>query len=86
MNPSRFSIRSWLTIGISLFLAADLLAQTRPTQTPTRAPTTPARPTGTGGTIIYTILSTPTATGLSLQQSTAYVKASSAIVKLALVN
>lgn len=50
MNPSRFSIRSWLTIGISLFLAADLLAQTRPTQTPTRAPTTPARPTGTGGT------------------------------------
>jgi general secretion pathway protein D len=50
MTPSRFSIRSWLTIGISLFLAADLLAQTRPTQTPTRAPTTPARPTGTGGT------------------------------------
>jgi general secretion pathway protein D len=50
MNPSCFSIRSWLTIGISLFLAADLLAQTRPTQTPTRAPTTPARPTGTGGT------------------------------------
>ena len=43
-------------------------------------------PTGTGGTIIYSILSTPTATGLSLQQSTAYVKASSAIVKLALVN
>ena len=43
-------------------------------------------PTGTGGTIIYTILSTPTATGLSLQQTTAYVKASSAIVKLALVN
>jgi hypothetical protein len=43
-------------------------------------------PTGTGGTIIYTILATPTATGLSLQQSTAYVKASSAIVKLALVN
>ena len=50
MNPSRFSIRSWLTIGISLFLAADLLAQTRPTQTPTRAPTTPTRSTGTGGT------------------------------------
>ena len=43
-------------------------------------------PTGTGGTISYTILSTPTATGLSLQQTTAYVKASSAIVKLALVN
>ena len=43
-------------------------------------------PTGTGGTIAYTILSTPTATGLSLQQTTAYVKASSAIVKLALVN
>ena len=43
-------------------------------------------PTGTGGTIIYTILATPTATGLSLQQTTAYVKASSAIVKLALVN
>jgi hypothetical protein len=43
-------------------------------------------PTGTGGTIVYSILSTPTATGLSLQQSTAYVKASSAIVKLALVN
>ena len=43
-------------------------------------------PTGTGGTITYSILSTPTATGLSLQQSTAYVKASSAIVKLALVN
>ena len=43
-------------------------------------------PTGTGGTIIYTILATPTTTGLSLQQSTAYVKASSAIVKLALVN
>lgn len=50
MNPSRFSIRSWLTIGISLFLAADLLAQTRPTQTPTRGPTTPTRATGTGGT------------------------------------
>jgi general secretion pathway protein D len=50
MNPSRFSIRSWLTVGISLFLAADLLAQTRPTQTPTRAPTTPTRSTGTGGT------------------------------------
>ena len=50
MNPSRFSIRSWLTIGISLFLAADLLAQTRPTQAPTRAPTTPTRSTGTGGT------------------------------------
>ena len=50
MNPSRFSIRSWLTIGISLFLAADLLAQTRPAQTPTRAPTTPTRSTGTGGT------------------------------------
>lgn len=43
-------------------------------------------PTGTGGIIAYTILSTPTATGLSLQQTTAYVKASSAIVKLALVN
>jgi len=43
-------------------------------------------PTGTGGTIAYTILSTPTTTGLSLQQTTAYVKASSAIVKLALVN
>ncbi|MFD3408191.1 hypothetical protein SKC37_05955 [Aquirufa sp. HETE-83D] len=43
-------------------------------------------PTGTGGTIIYTILVTPTATTLSLQQTTAYVKASSAIVKLALVN
>ena len=43
-------------------------------------------PTGTGGTITYTILATPTATGLSLQQTTAYVKASSAIVKLALVN
>jgi hypothetical protein len=43
-------------------------------------------PTGTGGTIIYTILSTPTVTGLSLQQTTAYVKASSAIVKLVLVN
>ena len=43
-------------------------------------------PTGTGGTIIYTILATPTATGLSLQQTTAYVKASSAIVKLVLVN
>ena len=50
MNPSRFSIRSWLTIGLSLFLAADLLAQTRPTQTPTRGPTTPTRATGTGGT------------------------------------
>ena len=50
MNPSRFSIRSWLTIGISLFLAADLLAQTRPTQTPARGPTTPTRATGTGGT------------------------------------
>ena len=50
MNPSRFSIRSWLTIGLSLFLAADLLAQTRPTQTPTRGPTTPTRSTGTGGT------------------------------------
>ena len=50
MNPSRFSIRSWLTVGISLFLAADLLAQTRPTQAPTRAPTTPTRSTGTGGT------------------------------------
>lgn len=43
-------------------------------------------PTGTGGTISYTILTTPTATSLSLQQTTAYVKASSAIVKLALVN
>jgi hypothetical protein len=43
-------------------------------------------PTGTGGTIAYSILSTPTTTGLSLQQTTAYVKASSAIVKLALVN
>ncbi|MCZ2485181.1 hypothetical protein [Aquirufa antheringensis] len=43
-------------------------------------------PTGTGGTITYTILSTPTATGLSLQQTAAYVKASSAIVKLVLVN
>ena len=43
-------------------------------------------PTGTGGTITYTILATPTATGLSLQQTTAYVKARSAIVKLALVN
>ena len=43
-------------------------------------------PTGTGGTITYTILATPTATTLSLQQTTAYVKASSAIVKLALVN
>lgn len=43
-------------------------------------------PTGTGGTIIYSILVTPTATTLSLQQTTAYVKASSAIVKLALVN
>jgi hypothetical protein len=43
-------------------------------------------PTGTGGSITYTILSTPTATTLSLQQTTAYVKASSAIVKLALVN
>ncbi len=49
MNPSRFPIRSWLTIGISLLLAADLLAQTRPTQTPTRGPTTPTRATGTGG-------------------------------------
>ena len=43
-------------------------------------------PTGTGGTITYSILVTPTATTLSLQQTTAYVKASSAIVKLALVN
>jgi hypothetical protein len=43
-------------------------------------------PTGTGGTITYSILVTPTATSLSLQQTTAYVKASSAIVKLALVN
>ena len=43
-------------------------------------------PTGTGGTISYSILVTPTATSLSLQQTTAYVKASSAIVKLALVN
>lgn len=43
-------------------------------------------PTGTNGTITYTILVTPTATTLSLQQTTAYVKASSAIVKLALVN
>lgn len=43
-------------------------------------------PTGTGGTITYTILTTPTATTLSLQQTTAYVKASSTIVKLALVN
>lgn len=43
-------------------------------------------PTGTSGTITYTILVTPTATTLSLQQTTAYVKASSAIVKLALVN
>ncbi len=43
-------------------------------------------PTGTGGTITFTILSTPTATTLSLQQTAAYVKASSAIVKLALVN
>lgn len=42
-------------------------------------------PTGTGGTIVYTILSTPTATALSLQQTSAYVKASSAIVKLSLV-
>lgn len=43
-------------------------------------------PTGTGGTITYSILVTPTATTLSLQQTAAYVKASSAIVKLALVN
>jgi len=43
-------------------------------------------PTGTGGTITYSILITPTTTSLSLQQTTAYVKASSAIVKLALVN
>ena len=43
-------------------------------------------PTGTGGTITYSILVTPTATSLSVQQTTAYVKASSAIVKLALVN
>jgi hypothetical protein len=43
-------------------------------------------PTGTGGTISYAILTTPTASVLSLQQTTAYVKASSAIVKLALVN
>jgi hypothetical protein len=43
-------------------------------------------PTGTGGTITFTILSTPTATTLSLQQTAAYVKASSAIVRLALVN
>lgn len=42
-------------------------------------------PTGTSGTIVYTILATPTATSLSLQQTTAYVKASSAIVKLSLV-
>lgn len=42
-------------------------------------------PTGTGGTIVYTILSTPTATALSLQQTSAYVKASSAIIKLSLV-
>jgi hypothetical protein len=43
-------------------------------------------PTGTAGTITYSILVTPTSTSLSLQQTTAYVKASSAIVKLALVN
>ena len=43
-------------------------------------------PTGTGGTITYSILTTPTATTLSLQQTAAYVKASSAIVKLTLVN
>jgi hypothetical protein len=43
-------------------------------------------PTGTGGTITYSILATPTSTTLSLQQTTAYVKASSAVVKLALVN
>jgi hypothetical protein len=43
-------------------------------------------PTGTGGVIAYTILTVPTATALSLQQTSAYVKASSAIVKLALVN
>jgi hypothetical protein len=43
-------------------------------------------PTGTGGTITYTILVTPTATTLNLQQTAAYVKASSAIVKLSLVN
>lgn len=42
-------------------------------------------PTGSSGTIVYTILATPTATALSLQQTTAYVKASSAIVKLGLV-
>ena len=42
-------------------------------------------PTGSSGTIVYTILSTPTATALSLQQTTAYVIASSAIVKLGLV-
>ena len=43
-------------------------------------------PTGTGGIITYSILATPTSTTLSLQQTAAYVKASSAIVKLALVN
>jgi general secretion pathway protein D len=49
MNPSRFFLRSWLTIGISLFLVADLVAQTRATQTPTRSTTTPTRSTATGG-------------------------------------
>jgi len=43
-------------------------------------------PTGTNGTIAFTILTVPTTANLSLQQTAAYVKATNAIVKLTLVN
>jgi len=49
MNPSRLSLRSWLTLGISVLLAADVSAQTRPAQTPARSTATPARSSATGG-------------------------------------
>ena len=47
MNSSRFSLRSWLTLGISLVFAADVLAQTRPAQTPARSTAAPARSNAT---------------------------------------
>ena len=49
MNPSRFFLRSWLTLGLCLAVATDVLAQTRAAQTPARSTATPARSAATGG-------------------------------------
>ena len=47
MNPFRFSLRAWLTLGLALLPAAEVLAQTRAAQTPARSTAAPARSNAT---------------------------------------